>query len=59
MQRTKAEIVRVLRRAGMFELADKLAAQLPDYVDEDCLNRISSQHRVDLDVLTDRMGGSP
>jgi hypothetical protein len=59
MPLTRAEVLRVLRRAGLFELADKLAAQLPEYVDQDSLDRIHREHHVDLDVLIDRMGGSP
>jgi hypothetical protein len=55
----KAEVLRVLRRAGRPDTAEQLAALLPDPVDLDRDAPLLEQHGLSRDVLVDRMGGSP
>jgi hypothetical protein len=58
-QRTRAEVLRVVRNAGLFEVADELAAELPEVVDLDRDHALFERHGLDVDELTSRMGGSP
>lgn len=59
MKRTKAELLRVLRHAGLFHLADELEPVLPEVVDFDRDHRLLERYGLERDVLTSRMGGSP
>jgi hypothetical protein len=59
MQVPRAEVLCVLRNAGFHEVADELAAELPEVVDRDRDRPLFDRHGVNLDVLVDRMGGSP
>jgi hypothetical protein len=59
MQLPRAEVLRVLRKAGLPRTADELAAELPEVVDLDRDRPLFDRHAVDLDVLVSRMGGSP
>jgi len=58
--RRKADVLAVLRRAGFSE--DTVAAlerELPDPVDIDRDGDVLLRHGITLDVVIDRMGGSP
>jgi hypothetical protein len=58
--RSKAEVLAVLRRAGIpEETLQTLNAALEDPVDLRRDGNLLALHGVTLDVLTDRMGGSP
>ena len=59
MQRRRQEIVDMLRRAGLTEIADEAMAELPDRVSEEEVERWAGQHGVTRDVLISQMGGSP
>lgn len=59
MQRTRTEILRVLRRAGLSQVADELAPELPEVVDLDRDHELFERYRLDADELMNRMGGSP
>jgi hypothetical protein len=59
MKVPRAEVLRVLRRAGLFEIADKLALELPDIVDRERDRPFFDRYDISLDMLVSRMGGSP
>lgn len=59
MRLPRAEVLRVLRNAGLFEAADGLASDLPDVVDIDRDHQLFERWGVDRDVLISQMGGSP
>ncbi len=56
---TKIEVVRVLRNAGLLELADEAARSLPDELDVEQVVEFGARHGITTDDLADRMGGSP
>jgi hypothetical protein len=56
---SRQQIITVLRRAGLNELADTAEATLPDPVDPRTLNQFCMAHGLTTSTLTDRMGGSP
>ncbi len=56
---TRNEVVRVLRNAGLPQLADAAEKSLPDEVDVQRVLEFGERHGVTIDDLTDRMGGSP
>jgi hypothetical protein len=58
-QRTRAEILHVLRNAGLFDLAERLSPVLPDVVDLERDQELFERYGLDQDVLMNRMGGSP
>jgi hypothetical protein len=58
-QRSRQEVVGVLRRAGYRELADEAMRDLPDPVDLDYVLTWGAAHGVTRDRLISRMGGSP
>jgi hypothetical protein len=58
-QRQKADVLRVLRHAGLFEAAEKLEPVLPEVVDLDRDQDLLERYGVNRDVLVSRMGGSP
>jgi hypothetical protein len=56
---SRQDIVNMLRRAGLNEIADTAEAALPDPVDGKILNQFCTSQGVSLSTLTDRMGASP
>jgi hypothetical protein len=58
-QRQKAEVLRVLRHAGLFEAAERLEPVLPDVVDLDRDQDLLEGYGVSRDLLVSRLGGSP
>jgi len=59
MQRTRAEFLRVLRNAGLFQVAEELAPVLPEVVDFDRDQELLERYGLHQDDLVNRMGGSP
>jgi hypothetical protein len=59
MELPSAEVLRVLRNAGLFQMADEIAPELPEIVDFDRDRPLFDRYAVNLDVLVSRMGGSP
>jgi len=59
MKRSKAEFLRVLRHAGLFQTADELEPVLPEVVDFDRDHRLLERYGLEQDVLMSRLGGSP
>jgi hypothetical protein len=58
--RSKAEVLAVLRRAGVSEQTiDELDARLPDPVDVRRDAGVLLRYGITVDRITDRMGGSP
>jgi hypothetical protein len=59
MDRSRAEIVSVLRHCGLHDVADAAEADLPDQVDDQTEYQFLAVHGLSPSVLMDRMGGSP
>lgn len=59
MQLPRAEVLRVLRHAGLPDVADALGRELPDVVDLDRDRPLFDRYAVNLDLLVSRLGGSP
>jgi hypothetical protein len=59
MKRTRVQVLRVLRNAGLFQMAEELAPVLPEVVDFDRDHELFERYGVDRAELTSRMGGSP
>jgi predicted nucleic acid-binding OB-fold protein len=59
MDRSRDEIVCVLRHCGFDDVADAAQAQLPETVDEETADRFFAAHGLSISMLMDRMGGSP
>jgi hypothetical protein len=59
VQYSRQEIVDLLRKAGLREVADKAAAELPDPVDLADVERWAEAHGVTKDMLISQFGGSP
>jgi hypothetical protein len=59
MQLPRAEVLRVVRNAGLAQVADRLAPDLPETVDFDRDRPLFDRHGIDIDLLISRMGGSP
>jgi hypothetical protein len=59
MKLARAEVLRVLRNAGLFQAADGLAPVLPEVVDIERDHQLFERWGVDRDVLVSQMGGSP
>ena len=59
MDLSRQQIVTMLRRAGLDELADTAEATLPDPVDSKTVDEFCAAHGLTMSTLTDRMGGSP
>ena len=59
MIRSRQEIVRVLRRAGLEELAFEATASLPDPVSTEEIKEFCDAHRLSVEWLMNRMGSSP
>jgi len=56
---SKEELVRVLRNAGLDEVAEEAERSLPDEVDLDRAAEFGLRHGITRDELISRMGGSP
>ena len=59
MSESLQHVVSVLRRAGLAQLAEEAQRTLPDPVDRKELEHFGAVHGLSLDVLAERMGGSP
>jgi hypothetical protein len=59
MQCARQDVIDVLRRTGLPELAEEALRVLPDPVDLDYAAAILQSYGVTKDELIDRMGGSP
>jgi hypothetical protein len=55
----KHEIVRVLRNAGLPEVADEAARSLPEEVDLERVAEFAARYGITKDRLISWMGGSP
>jgi hypothetical protein len=56
---TRQEIVDLLHRAGLHEVAEKAAEELPDQVELADAEKWGSRHGISRNVLISEMGGSP
>ena len=56
---TKHEIVRVLRNAGLPDVAEEAERSLPDEVDLERAAEFGARYGITRDELISRMGGSP
>ena len=59
MRRSRAEFLRVLRNAGLFQVAEELAPVLPEIVDFERDQKLLERFGLHQDELMNRMGGSP
>jgi hypothetical protein len=59
MQSARQDVVDMLRRTGLPELAEEALRILPDPVDLDFAAEVLQSYGVTIDDLIDRMGGSP
>ena len=56
---SRQEIIQVLRRAGLVDVAAAAQKSLPDPVDSKVLDRFCAGYGLSTQNLIDRMGGSP
>jgi hypothetical protein len=59
MTYSRTEIVKVLHRAGMDDIAAAALATLPEHLDGKALDKFGAAHHLTVGLLVDRMGGSP
>jgi hypothetical protein len=59
MKSARQDVVDMLRRTGLPELAEEALRVLPDPVDLDFVAEVLQSYGVTRDDLIDRMGGSP
>jgi hypothetical protein len=59
MTRPRQQIVRLLRQAGLENLASAAQATLPDPVEDADIAQFCAAHGLSADSLTDLVGGSP
>jgi hypothetical protein len=59
VQFTRQQVVDILRRAGLPELAGEALQVLPDPVDSQQVAAWGVRHGINLGELVSRMGGSP
>ena len=59
MTYSRQEIVKVLHRAGMDDVAAAALATLPELVDDEAADKFCAAHHLTAGFLVDRMGGSP
>lgn len=59
MHYSRQEIVGMLRKAGLPEVADEAMAELPDPVDLQYVQEWGIRHGVTRDILISQLGGSP
>lgn len=56
---TRQEVVEILRKAGLPEVAEEASRSLPDRVELERLAEFGRRHGITRDELISRMGGSP
>jgi hypothetical protein len=56
---SRREIVKMLRRAGLTDVAAAAQNSLPDPVDTKVLDHFCARYGLSRESLNDRMGGSP
>jgi hypothetical protein len=56
---SRQEIIQMLRRAGLADVAAAAQKALPDPVDAEALDHFCARYGLSKASLTDRMGGSP
>jgi hypothetical protein len=56
---SRQEIIQMLRRAGLADIAAAAQKALPDPVDAKVLDHFCARYGLSEASLTDRMGGSP
>jgi hypothetical protein len=59
MQRSRQEVVAVLRRSGLPEVAEEVLKALPDPVDLEDVLKFLEPYGITKDFLISRLGGSP
>ena len=59
MQLTRQDVVDMLRRAGLPEMAEDALHNLPDPVDSEKVAAWAVPYGINMDEITSRMGGSP
>ena len=59
MQFTRQDVVGVLQKAGLQDLADEARRDLPDRVDREQVTEWAAERGLYWDELQSRMGGSP
>jgi hypothetical protein len=59
MTYSRQEIVKVLHRAGMDDIAAAALATLPEHVDDKAADKFFAGHHLTRGFAVDRMGGSP
>ena len=59
MSYSRQEIVDILHRAGLRDIADKAAAELPDPVELADVEKWAGRHGVTRNTLISELGGSP
>jgi hypothetical protein len=59
MTYSRQEIVKVLCRAGMDDIAAAALATLPEHADYETADKFCAAHHLTAGFLIDRMGGSP
>ncbi len=59
MDLSRQEIVKMLRRAGLSDVASAAQKSLPDPVDAKVLDQFCTGYGLSRESLIDRMGGSP
>ena len=56
---TRHDVIDVLRKAGLPEMADDALRELPDPADQEQVAAWAVPYDIDMDELISRMGGSP
>jgi hypothetical protein len=56
---SRQQVIQMLRRAGLADVAAAAQESLPDPVDSKALDRFCARYGLSTQSLTDRMGGSP
>jgi hypothetical protein len=59
VQLTRQHVIDVLHKAGLPDLAERALHDLPDPVDSDQVEAWAVQYGINVDELTNLMGGSP
>ena len=59
MELPRQEIIQMLRRAGLADVAAAAQTSLPDPVDSKALDQFCVRYGLSRQSLIDRMGGSP
>jgi hypothetical protein len=59
MQLTRQQVIDILRKAGLPEMAEEALHVLPDPVDSEQVAAWAVPYGINMDELRNRMGGSP